>query len=58
MAVARSRSGNQVVTTRLLIGYAGASRAPTAMRRTNNAMKLPAKPSMTVAIDHSSSAAV
>ena len=56
MAVARSRSGNQVVTTRLLIGYAGASSAPTAMRRTNRAIKLAAKPSMTVAIDHNSKA--
>ena len=56
MAVARSRSGNQVVTTRLLIGYAGASRAPTAMRNTNRAMKLAAKPSITVATDHSSRA--
>jgi hypothetical protein len=45
-----------VVTTRLLIGYAGASSAPTAMRNTNRAIKLAAKPSITVASDHSSKA--
>ena len=57
MAVARSFSGNQVVTTRLLIGYAGASSAPTARRSTNSTMKLLAKPMKNVAADHKISAA-
>jgi hypothetical protein len=51
MAVARSRSGNHVVTTRLLIGYDGASSAPTSMRTAIRPATLAVKPSRMVAID-------
>src|SRR5687768_4585855 len=39
IAVARSLSGNQEVTTLLLIGYEGASNTPIANRRPNKAAK-------------------
>jgi hypothetical protein len=39
MAVALSFSGNQPVTTRLLMGYEGASKMPIANRRPSNPVK-------------------
>src|SRR5688572_22102599 len=47
----RSRCGNQVDTTRLLTGNAGASASPTAKRRPNSAAKLLTSPSPSVATD-------
>jgi len=51
-AVARSLSGNHVVTTRLLMGYDGTSGAPIASRRANSIAAPEAKPSNLVASDH------
>ena len=51
MAEALSCAGNQLVTTLLLIGNAGASRAPVAILKPNSEAKPFAKPWNTVASD-------